>query len=76
MELHNFTLNAISQAATFVGVCEGFLGNPANWDLWAHLFCTELHTLTTSEPKVLLSDTRTATPPMMWLRTWHSPSEC
>jgi hypothetical protein len=29
VELHNFALNAISQAATF-GVCEGFLGIPAN----------------------------------------------
>jgi hypothetical protein len=28
VELHNFTPNAISQAATFVGVCEGFLGIP------------------------------------------------
>jgi hypothetical protein len=33
VELHNFAPNAISQAATFVGVCEGFLGSPANWDL-------------------------------------------
>jgi hypothetical protein len=24
VELHNFAPNAISQAATFVGVCEGF----------------------------------------------------
>jgi hypothetical protein len=38
MELHNFTPNAIPQAATFVGVCEGFLGIPVNWDLWVHLF--------------------------------------
>jgi hypothetical protein len=30
VELHNFTPNAISQAATFVGVCEGFLGIPVN----------------------------------------------
>jgi hypothetical protein len=30
VELHNFTSNAISQAATFVGVCEGFLGIPVN----------------------------------------------
>jgi hypothetical protein len=30
VELHNFTPNAISQAATFVGVCEGFLGVPVN----------------------------------------------
>jgi hypothetical protein len=38
VELHNFAPNAISQAATFVGVCEGFLGIPVNWDLWVHLF--------------------------------------
>jgi hypothetical protein len=30
VELHNFTPNAISQAATFVGVYEGFLGIPVN----------------------------------------------
>jgi hypothetical protein len=52
VELHNFAPNAISQAATFVGVCEGFLGIPANWDLWVYLFRTELHTLTTPEPRV------------------------
>jgi hypothetical protein len=51
VELHNFMLNAISQAATFVGVCEGFLGIPVNWDLWVHLFRAELHTLATSEPR-------------------------
>jgi hypothetical protein len=53
VELHNFTPNAISQAATaFVGVCEGFLGILVNWDLWVHLFRAELHTLTTLEPKI------------------------
>jgi hypothetical protein len=52
VELHNFTPNAISQAATFVGVCEGFLEIPVNWDLWVRLFRVELHTLTTSEPKI------------------------
>jgi hypothetical protein len=52
VELHNFTPYAISQAATFVGVCEGFLGIPANWDLWVHLFRAELHTLVTPEPRV------------------------
>jgi hypothetical protein len=52
VELHNFAPNAISLAATFVGVCEGFLGILANWDLWVHLFRAELHTLTTPEPKV------------------------
>jgi hypothetical protein len=51
VELQNFTPNVISQAATFVGVCEGFLGIPVNWDLWVHLFRAELHTLTTPEPK-------------------------
>jgi hypothetical protein len=51
VELHNFTPNVISQAATFVGVCEGFLGIPVNWDLWVHLFRAELHTLATSEPR-------------------------
>jgi hypothetical protein len=52
VELHNFASNAISQAATFVGVCEGFLGIPVNWDLWVHLFGVELHTLATPEPRV------------------------
>jgi hypothetical protein len=51
VELHNFTPNAISPAATFVGVCEGFLGIPINWDLWVHLFRAELHMLTMPEPK-------------------------
>jgi hypothetical protein len=51
VELHNFTPNTILQAATFVGVCEGFLGIPVNWDLWVHLFRAELHTLATPEPK-------------------------
>jgi hypothetical protein len=41
--------NAISQAATFVSICEGFLGILANWDLWVHLFRAELHTAATGE---------------------------
>jgi hypothetical protein len=52
VELHNFTLNTISQAATFVGICEGFLGISVNWDLWVHLFRAKLHTLVTSESRV------------------------
>jgi hypothetical protein len=52
VELHNFAPNAISHAATFVGVCEGFLGIPTNWDLWVHLFHAKLHTLSTPEPRV------------------------
>jgi hypothetical protein len=55
VELHNFMPNAISQAATFVGVCEGFLGIPVNWDLWVHLFRAELHTLAVLEPKTRLA---------------------
>jgi hypothetical protein len=38
--------------ATFVGVYEGFLGIPVNWDLWVHLFRAELHTLATGEMRV------------------------
>lgn len=46
VELHNCAPNSISQAATFVGVCEGFLGIPAHWELWVHLFRGELFTET------------------------------
>jgi hypothetical protein len=52
VELHNFAPNAISQAATFIAVYEGFLGIPVNWDLWVHLFRAELHTLATGETRV------------------------
>jgi hypothetical protein len=51
VELHNFAPNAISQVATFVGVCEGFLGIPVKWDLWIHLFRAELFTQQTSEQR-------------------------
>jgi hypothetical protein len=49
VELHNFAPNAISQAACFVAVCEGFLGI---WDLWVHLFRAKLHTLARGEAQV------------------------
>nr|CAB3457772.1 unnamed protein product [Digitaria exilis] len=39
VELHNFSPNAISQAAVFVAVCEGYLGIEAHW---CHLFIGEL----------------------------------
>jgi hypothetical protein len=45
--LHNFAPNAISQAATFICVCEGFLGIFVNCDLWIYLFRAELYTMTT-----------------------------
>jgi hypothetical protein len=51
VELHNFAPNVISQAATFIGVCEVFLGIPVNWDPWVHLFREELHTLATAETR-------------------------
>jgi hypothetical protein len=51
VELHNFASNAISQAATFVGVCEGYLGIPVNWGLWIRLFHAELFTQSTSEQR-------------------------
>jgi hypothetical protein len=51
VELHNFAPNAISQAATFVGVCEGYLGIPINWELWVHLFRAELFTQPTTEQR-------------------------
>jgi hypothetical protein len=51
VELHNFAPNAISQAATFVGVCKGYLGIPVNWDLWVHLFHAELFTQPTTEQR-------------------------
>jgi hypothetical protein len=52
VELHNFAPNVILQAATFISVCEGFLGILVNWDLWVHLFHAELHTLATAETRV------------------------
>jgi hypothetical protein len=51
VELHNFAPNAISQVATFVGVCEGYLGIPVNWNLWIHLFRAELFMQPTSEQR-------------------------
>jgi hypothetical protein len=51
VELHNFAPNTISQAATFVGVCEGYLGIPVNWDLWIHLFRAELYTQPMAEQR-------------------------
>ena len=44
VELHNFAPNAISQAAVFIAVCEGYLGISVHWDLWRHLFRGELYT--------------------------------
>jgi hypothetical protein len=51
VELHNFAPNSISQVATFVGICEGYLGIPVNWDLWIHLFRAELFTQPTTKQR-------------------------
>jgi hypothetical protein len=52
VELHNFNPNSIAQAAIFAAVCEGFLGIDPHWDLWTHLFSTELFASTTEAKKV------------------------
>jgi hypothetical protein len=52
VELHNLSPNSISQAAIFVAVCEGYLGIAPHWDLWTHLFFTELFASPTGERKV------------------------
>jgi hypothetical protein len=44
VELHHFTPNAISHAAIFAAVCEGYLGMEPHWELWLHLFKGELFT--------------------------------
>jgi hypothetical protein len=63
--------NTISQEATFIGVCEGFLGIPANWDLWVYLFRAELHTPSTPEPRVR----RAVRTGKMTISLWESRGE-
>jgi hypothetical protein len=41
VELYNFNLNSIAQAAIFTAVYEGYLGIEPHWDLWLHLFWVE-----------------------------------
>jgi hypothetical protein len=55
VELHNLNPNSIAQAAIFAAVCEGFLGIEVHWDLWTHLFSTELFALTTNAKKVRMA---------------------
>ena len=42
VELHNLNPNSVMQAAVFATVCEGFLGVPAHWNLWLHLFKADM----------------------------------
>ena len=42
VELQHFSPNAITVAAVFAVVCEGYLGMMPHWDLWLHLYRVEL----------------------------------
>jgi len=42
VELQHFSPNAITIAAVFAAVCEGYLGMMPHWDLWLHLYRGEL----------------------------------
>jgi len=42
VELQHFSPNAITVAAVFAAVCEGYLGMMPHWDLWLHLYRGEL----------------------------------
>jgi len=42
VELQHFSPNAITVAAVFAAVCEGYLGMMPHWDLWLHLYWGEL----------------------------------
>jgi hypothetical protein len=55
VELHNLSLNSISQAAIFVAVCEGYLGIDPHWDLWTHLFSAELFASPMGERRVRMA---------------------
>jgi len=38
VELQHFSPNAVTTAAVFATVCEGYLGMMPHWDLWLHLY--------------------------------------
>ena len=38
VELQHFSSNAITAAAVFAAVCEGYLGMMPHWELWLHLY--------------------------------------
>ena len=42
VELQHFSPNAITTAAIFAAVCEGYLRMMPHWDLWLHLYRGEL----------------------------------
>jgi len=42
VELQHFSPNAVTAAAVFAAVCEGYLWMMPHWDLWLHLYRGEL----------------------------------
>jgi hypothetical protein len=44
VQLHHLAPNAVSQAAIFATVCEGYLGMDPQWNMWLHLFRAEFFT--------------------------------
>jgi len=42
VELQHFSPNAVTAAAVFAAVCEGYLGMMPHWDLWLHFYQGEL----------------------------------
>jgi len=47
VELQHFSPNAITVAAVFAAVYEGYLGMMPHWDLWLHLYRGELFNVPT-----------------------------
>jgi len=52
VELQHFSPNAITVAAVFAAVCEGYLGMMPHWDLWLHLYRGELFNAPTGTTSV------------------------
>jgi len=52
VELQHFSPNAITVAAVFAAVCEGYLGMMPHWDLWLHLYRGELFNAPTETTSV------------------------
>ena len=42
VELHHLTPNGVQHMATFVALCEGFLGIDPHFDPWRHFFTVSL----------------------------------
>ena len=42
LEIQHFSPNAVTAAAIFVAMCEGYLGIIPHWDLWLRLYRGEL----------------------------------